>query len=122
MLQKLTRHPKFEEFFGEALRRILLRGTGSGTRSGCLHVVFYCKKGRHRSVGLAYLAAIALSVLTNWGADTLHLADHAWQFDTCNNCHSCARPTGELRKAKQEAVDFAVAVARKAVADFLVEI
>jgi hypothetical protein len=122
VLLKIARNSLFEGFFGDAMRRIVVRGTGSGaTKRSQLHVVFYCKKGRHRSVAMAYLAAVALSVLSNWSASTVHLADHAWPFETCNNCEECARPRGEAQKAKQEATRIAIAVARKAVRDVMTD-
>ena len=123
VLLSIARNSLFEDFFGDVMRRIVVRGTGSGARQRtALHVVFYCKKGRHRSVAMAHLAAVALSSLSNWSASTVHLADHAWPFETCNNCVECARPRGEVLKAKQEATRIAIAVARKAVQDVMMDI
>ena len=121
VLLKIAQHPQFEEFFSDVVRRIVVRGTGSGARHRKLHVVFFCKKGRHRSVAMAHLAAVALSELSNWSADTVHLADHAWPFETCNHCVECAHPRGDARKAKQEATRIAIDVAQNAVRDLMTQ-
>ena len=121
ILRKLTEHKEFAAFFTDVMQSVLI-GTGSGRlKQRLVRVVFYCKKGRHRSVGLAYLAAVALSELSSWAADTVHLANHAWPFDTCNNCGECARPRGQVAQALREAKQTAIDVARRAIGNMILE-
>ena len=82
--------------FSNVMKQVVLRG-----RSRPLNCTFYCKKGRHRSVAVAFPAAASLAKITHWEATVTHLADQSWPFNTCNFVQSAAtRPT--LRRMQSD--------------------
>lgn len=64
-------------------------------RGGRLHVVCFCRAGRHRSVAVASLLEQLLAKFTAWTTRLEHLACHDWQWRTCNLCDKCRRPSGD---------------------------
>ena len=57
-------------------------------------VAFYCKSGKHRSVGLAWTLTKILRS-KGWNVDLWHTMQHYWAFDTCRECAMCANDTPE---------------------------
>ena len=66
-----------------------------------LHVVCFCKKGRHRSVATAVMLYQALHRCTDWAMTLRHHSGDDWakirygQGQTCNLCSECRAPRGE---------------------------
>ena len=52
-------------------------------------IVFYCKKGRHRSVSMAFLTARALEHL-GFNVTVSHVMRDYWRLGTCDECAACA--------------------------------
>jgi hypothetical protein len=110
VLLGIATHARFPSFFAYVIKEIIVKGRGGGR----LHCSFVCRKGRHRSVAISFLAARSLSEISNWAAAETHLAEHRWAAETCNFCEECRRPVAETARAKQRAIDIALQIARAA--------
>ncbi len=111
VLHKIATDRRFADFLENVLTDLILLGCQEPVDKP-VHVVFFCKKGRHRSVAVAHLTGLAMAAITAWSPWFDHLASHTWPYETCNNCHDCARPTGRGLWEKQEAARLAVDVAK----------
>ncbi len=57
-------------------------------------VAFYCKSGKHRSVGLAWtLNKILLRQEPAWNVELWHTMREYWHLGSCRECAECARET-----------------------------
>ena len=65
-------------------------------------VVFFCKKGRHRSVAMAWLAHVLLRE-RGFVVELHHAMRDYWAMSTCNECEACTRRS----QLKVEAFDTA---------------
>jgi len=74
------------------------RALHSHSQPGRLHLVSFCRAGRHRFVAVASLLERLLAVFTAWGSWTEHLASHEWPYRTRNLCNSCLYPTGSNKE------------------------
>lgn len=85
---------RFGAWFFDQMQRLLdeARALPDG---GCLHVVSFCRAGRHRSVAVAALIEGLVLRHTAWCVQVDHLASHDWEFRTCNLCGECRRPTAQ---------------------------
>ena len=54
--------------------------------------VFYCNKGRHRSVAMATILEHCLNQI-GYKVKTIHLMREFWQLETCNECIECRTMT-----------------------------
>lgn len=54
-----------------------------------VHVLSFCKSGRHRSVGIASLIWEVARETTRWELQMDHLSSSEWWQGTCNNCPEC---------------------------------
>ena len=50
--------------------------------------VFFCNKGRHRSVGMAEIVGHCLADY-GYNVTTMHLMREFWPLETCNECVQC---------------------------------
>ena len=66
-------------------------------------VVFYCKKGRHRSVSLAFLTAQALQQ-RGYNVTLSHVMRDYWRLGTCNECPACARITDQKKELARKMI------------------
>ena len=55
-------------------------------------IAFYCKSGKHRSVGLAWTLTKILRE-HDWNVDLWHAMREYWSFDSCKECAECATDT-----------------------------
>jgi len=79
-------------FFNQVLA--VLAAVQAHRGPGCLHVVCFCRAGRHRSVAVASMLHRLLAKFTAWDVQIEHLASEQWRFQTCNSCRECSNPTG----------------------------
>ena len=57
-------------------------------------VAFYCKSGKHRSVGLAWALTKILRE-RDWNVELRHTMREYWHIGSCRECAECARDTDE---------------------------
>lgn len=78
--------------------------------------IFYCKKGRHRSVAVAFVAVqlLSLLVISDWVATETLLSDHSWAYEACIFCRERNHPSNSAAQARQFYVDTADRIARAA--------
>ena len=57
-------------------------------------VAFYCKSGKHRSVGLAWALTKILRE-RDWGVELRHTMREYWHIGSCRECAECARDSDE---------------------------
>ena len=53
-----------------------------------LHIVFFCRSGKHRSVGFARCASHVLQPFMSV-KDVRHIARRGWQKHICTDCYHC---------------------------------
>ena len=115
VMYKLAHHAEFKYFLDDVLDQVadLLKAEPVGAP---VHIMFFCKKGRHRSVAVALLVGQAL-LMFGQAVSSEHLSSHTWPFDTCNNCNECRYPRGNAaywrEDARKTAVEMGKAWARK---------
>jgi hypothetical protein len=99
---------RWEKYVAALTRRIMGAGLQALSVSSKLDIVFFCRAGRHRSVGMAMLISEALIQNTCWKVQPIeHLAKFKWLIGTCNNCGECQCPVGEAAEIKQRCMDAA---------------
>jgi len=114
VLLGIAKDPRFGQwFFNQSLAVLAAAQAHSGP--GRLHVICFCRTGRHRSVAAAAMLSRLLAKFTEWHVRTEHLADKQWQFQTCNSCDDCSNPTGSNRADMTAARDLAEVSLRWAV-------
>ncbi len=102
-LYGLAGHRNFGSFF-LGLRRGFELALASAP---VVHVCFYCKKGRHRSVGMAKLFAHVLQETSEVRVDGVdHLSSPFWHRQTCDYCEECRTRTNYSDAAEAAAVLF----------------
>jgi hypothetical protein len=97
VLHGVATDPAFGQWFFNHVRAMLLAAAQAHRCRGRLHVVSFCRAGRHRSVAVASLLARLLTSLTDWEVRVEHLASDQWLWRTCNNCEQCRNPIGDSR-------------------------
>ncbi len=124
IIRRLVEHPDFPEFWrvlwermnrrlaqvfvqpaagGSAPRTDAAGGSAPRTDAPGLTIVFYCKKGRHRSVAAAWLATQLLGK-RGYNVQQFHAMRDFWQLGTCNECAACAACTeAKLKLARRAA-------------------
>ena len=60
-----------------------------------LIVAFYCKSGKHRSVGLAWALTQILRREHDWNVELWHTMREYWHIGPCRECDECATDTPE---------------------------
>ena len=58
-------------------------------------VAFYCKSGKHRSVGLAWALTKFLRQEPSWNVELWHTMREYWHLGSCRECAECATDTPE---------------------------
>jgi len=105
-----SRRQHFGRFFSERVWAPILAALAAAPPSEqpvTVHVLSFCKSGRHRSVGIASLIW-EVARLTRWDIQVDHLSASSWWLGTCNNCREC-QDASDPRK--EIAVNAAVAAA-----------
>lgn len=118
VLQGLVRSRcNFGKFFKERVWSVILDAVAAGPRQGpqTIHVLSFCKSGRHRSVGIASLIREVARADTAWDVQLRHLSDSEWWHETCGVCSMC---TTRSDCRKDEALAAARAAAHDAQRDF----
>ncbi len=90
IMQRLQRHANFGEWIAR-VRRDLAVALGGHGREG-IEMVFFCRKGRHRSVACAKLMQHCLGRLTHVAPPIEHLSRGFWHRGTCDECRTCCKP------------------------------
>lgn len=99
-LDDIVGHADFDALWKKIMQSLaekLKAPAGRGTHV----VVFYCRKGRHRSVSMAWLTCLALRHL-GFDVTMSHFMRDFWFGETCDECDECRRQTD---RKKQMAVD-----------------
>ncbi len=98
ILHRLVLHNEFAPLWLSCIQRLNRRlpggdlagvAGGSAPSSAPATVVFFCKKGRHRSVGMAWLTA-QLLLAQGYNVVLRHTMRDFWALGTCNECRACA--------------------------------
>ena len=87
-LQGILRHPNFLQVWPRLTRR-LPDALLDRDHSRPADVAFYCKSGKHRSVGLAWALTHMLREL-GWNVDLWHSMREYWHIGSCRECPQCA--------------------------------
>ena len=95
VLQGLVRSPMFDNFFRDLVQvanSVLserLAYDKEHPSEPCIPTFcFFCRKGRHRSVGIATIFANFLAD-SGWRVDVAHLMQSYWRLETCGECEEC---------------------------------
>ena len=75
-----------------SVRASAVRRDGRAVAVPLVTVLVYCRHGKHRSVGLAYLLCCALQYARFFSVDVLHLSTGQWAREGCGNggmCRAC---------------------------------
>ena len=98
VLLRVAKDKAFGQWFFDQVRAVLAAAQAH-RGPGRLHVVSFCRAGRHRSVAVATLLGRLLRQFTEWDVVTEHLARKFWMHGTCNNCEECNCPSGTNKDA-----------------------
>jgi len=86
-----SRCQNFEVFFMDSVWAPILAAVSAAPshEPRVVHVLSFCKSGRHRSVGIASLIWEVARETTSWELQMDHLSSSEWWQGTCNNCREC---------------------------------
>ena len=99
-LRGLIRHDDFKVLWPRLLRRVCDE-LNSSNRMRPVIVAFYCKSGKHRSVGLAWILTQILRE-HDWNVELWHMMREYWHLGSCNECIECATDTEAKRALLRE--------------------
>ena len=106
ILRSVRAHGAFPGWWQEACRRVAA-ALGPGPGPG-LTVVFFCRKGRHRSVAAAFLLSHLFyegraATGTRYAVDVFHAMRDFWMLGTCDERRACREYTAEKAAEVQQA-------------------
>ena len=101
-----------------SVRASAVRGDGRAVAVPLVTVLVYCRHGKHRSVGLAYLLCAALQYARFFSVDVLHISTGQWSREGCGNgmmCRAC--DPAEYTPARQWALSVMRGIAEEELDD-----
>ena len=108
-----SRKQDFRDLFAQQVWGPLLEAVAAApvNELAMVHVLSFCKSGRHRSVAVAALLYDAICQVAEWNMLLNRLSGNSWWQATCNNCIDC-QDKNDPRK--QQALAAALAAVRTA--------
>ena len=108
ILQLLVEDERFPQFLIE-VKKVILEALDAAEESN-INVMVCCPKGKHRSLAADRCFIECMKADGFYVPEPVHLSKSKWQIGLCDFCKKCETRAHYWHPAKQEAIEYAVAL------------